>query len=322
MQTQLIGIIGLQRLGASAGLAFKKSPLSLTIAGHDRDRQAMKVAQEMGAVDKTYTSVANLASDADILILAEPYTELEATFKIIGPYVQEHTVVVDFSTLKRPVQQWADTYLTQGHYVCCMPVMGVQGLGNTELTTAAAHADLFRESVMCLMPTSTVDDAAVETATNLGRLLGCQPFYVDIHEYDTYIQLLETIPGLLAASFFRTATQTKGWRDMVRLAGLPFAAATSSMGREADVAHLAFADKAAVLHWLDKLTADLTEMRRWIQEGDQETLSALMTELNIQRDEWLHKRQENNWQEAKADVEAPGLMQLIGGGMFKRKKKS
>ena len=324
MKTQLLGIIGLQRIGSSVGLAFKQSKLDLTVAGHDRDRNIMKQSKEMGAIDKSYTSVANLISDADILVLAEPLSELEDTFQIMGNYVQAHTVIIDFASLKKPVQALADKYLTQGHYVAMMPIANVDSYKDTRLTVDAADGDLFRNSVVCVMPGPKVDEEAVQTATNIGRLLGCEPFFVDMGEYDAYMQALETVPSLIGVALFRSLTRATGWRDMVRFAGMPFAQVTSVMGREADIAHMTFSDKVAVLHWIDSVIQDLGEMRRWINEGDLETLGALMTELNIQREEWLHERRENSWQEGMAPkVNTPGFMeQMIGGGLFRRRGKN
>lgn len=323
MKTQLLGIIGLQRVGSSVGLAFKQSKLEITVGGHDRDRGVMKQAKEMGAIDKSYTSVANLIADADILVVAEPLSEMEETFQVMGRYVQEHVVIIDFASLKKPVQALADKYLTQGHYVAMMPIAHVDSYADTRLTIDAADGDLYRGSVVCMMPGPKVDEDAVQTAANIGRVLGCEPFFVDMGEYDAYMQALETAPSLIGTALFRSLTRATGWRDMVRFAGMPFAQVTSVMGREADIAHMTFSDKVAALHWIDSIIQDLVEMRRWINDGDLETLGALMTELNIQREQWLHDRRENNWNESMAPkVESPGFMeQMIGGGLFRRRGK-
>ncbi|MCB0034389.1 MAG: prephenate dehydrogenase [Anaerolineales bacterium] len=323
MKTQRIGIIGLQRWGASAGLAIKQSGLDLTVIGHDRDRASMKQAQEIGAIDKSYTSVANLISDADILILAEPFAELEDTMKIVGKNVNAHAVVIDFSPLKKPVQKWADDYLRQGHYVALMPIPRADAAHDNRLTIEAAAADMFHDSVVCLMPSPKVDEDAVETATNVARVLGCSPFFVDIGEYDAYMQALETLPSLMGAAYFRSLTRSTGWRDMVRFASTSFAQATAPLEKQADIAHFAFDNKIATLRWIDSLIQDLVEIRRWINDGELETLAALMDELNLQREKWLHERRENNWQEATTPkVDTPNFMQqMIGTGLFNRRKK-
>lgn len=322
MKAQTLSIIGLGRIGASIGLALKNSPLSLNIVGHDRDRGVMKQAREIGAVDSTEGNLIKTAAKADILILAEPFGQLEDTIRHIGPDIQEHTVVIDTAPLKRPVRDWVKQHMSQGYYVSCAPVINPDKMDDIRVTIDAASADLFQNSIFCLMPGPKVDDQAVKTAANLGKVIGGEPFYVNIDEYDIYMQALVTLPGVTAAATFRTVTQTTGWRDMIRFAGLPFATVTSPLMGEGDVASLIYADEKAALHWIDREVANLLEIKRWIENGDQEALAALMEELNIQREEWLHERRQNDWNEAQnsaSRVQNMNLMQQMFGSLAGRR---
>lgn len=320
MKAQTIGIIGLQRLGASVALAFRATSLEIDLVGHDRSRDDMRRAKEQNIVDRTYTSVVNLAEDADILIVAETQAQIAETFEVIGPYVQPHTVVIDLGTLKMPLQEAAKLHLKQGHYVAVMPIPTAEALHDSRHGQEAATADLFRDSVMCLMPSSSVEDDAVKTAQVIGSVLGCTPFFVDALEYDTYTQALETLPALMGAAYFRTLTRSRGWRDMVRFAGGGFAQATSPLGREEEIAHFAFYNKQAMLTWMDRFMEDMVELRRWIKDGDEEQVAALMTELNIQREEWLHERRENNWNESVSPkAEHPTVMRQLFGALGRRR---
>ena len=67
MKAQNVSIIGLGRLGASIGLAVKKSSATMIVIGHDRNQDVAKIAQSpVGAVDKVEANARNLASRADI----------------------------------------------------------------------------------------------------------------------------------------------------------------------------------------------------------------------------------------------------------------
>jgi prephenate dehydrogenase len=250
MQTKLIGIIGLQQWGASAGLALRRAAPQLTIAGHDRDRQRMKQAKASGAVSQTYVSVANLASDADILILAEPLSELEETVGIIGRYVPAHCVVLDFAPFKRPLLGWMAAHLVQGYYIPCQPIPPA-------LPSGEPTADFFAEGAFCLLPSASAHGGAIETAANLGRLLGCTPLYLDLAEYESYMHALHTLPSLLATALHHTVANSASWGDMARMAGGPFSAVTALMPPPAELAHWLAGDKTAVRHWLTHFTAHL-----------------------------------------------------------------
>ncbi|MDJ0753135.1 MAG: prephenate dehydrogenase/arogenate dehydrogenase family protein [Ardenticatenaceae bacterium] len=320
MKVKTISIIGLNKQGASIGLRFKQKLPDLQIVGHDRNREALKVAKESGAIDRAVMNLVSAVSEGDIIFISLPFAEMEETIVALSRGIQEHAVIIDFSPLKKPVQKWVNAHLSTGHYVSAMPILNVDGAKDLRPGPEAATAELFANSVMCLMPGPKVDEGAVQTVEQIGRILGAESFYVDMEEFDIYAQALETLPGLLGAAYFRALTSATGWQDMRRMANQTFTIATNPLGSEEDLAHMAFQNKAAAIHWLDTIVEYLLEMRRWVQNGDQETLAALMTELNIQREQWLHDRKTNDWQEQKSPkIENRGMMEQLFGSFGARR---
>jgi prephenate dehydrogenase len=303
MKAQNVSIIGLGRVGASVGLAVKRSPLELTVVGHDRRPEVAKIARdELKAVDKLESNVANLAARADLLILAVPLSELEPLFSVIGDLVQPHALVLDFSSLKQPGLNWAAQHLKSGHYVGASPALAAEWLSDGRTETEAASADLFRNSVFCLSPSPQAEPQAVETAVQFGSLLGATPYFVDPLEYDSLVQGLEAVPGLLAAAMFRTLTETAGWRDMLRFAGQPFALTTQPLSAGAEIAYQARQNKAATLRWLDALIGEITAVRHQLAADDPnaDLLPAILSGLGEERQRWLFTRTNNNWDEIRA----------------------
>ena len=298
METRTITIIGLGRTGASIGLALKRSQLDVTIVGHDAVQDVMSGAKEVGAVDETEGQLVRAAAAGDIVIISVPASEVEAIFQATGGHVQEHALVLDLSNLKGPAQRWAERYLERGHFVGASPVLAAHALRGLAPGGAGARADLFQDSLWCLMPSPAAEPAAVETAVNLGRILGAKPFFLDAAEFDSLVQGVETAPGLVAAALFRAVTNATGWRDMLRFAGASFARATERLSDGEEIAHLALHDQGATLRWLDALLLELQTVRDWVADGDGDRLEALLEDLNKQRERWLHERAENDWEEA------------------------
>lgn len=270
MKAQTISIIGLGRTGASVGLALKASQLRVSVIGHDRDGKAAEAALKAGAIDNKHWRLVRAASDGDIIIVATPESEVEDILKSIGQDVREHTLVLNLSSLKGPGQRWAERYLQSGHYVGAVPVLAAAALTDGTPGIAGARADLFRDSIFCLMPSPSADPQAVETAVNLGAVLGAKPFFIDADEYDSLVLGVETIPGLLAAALFGAVTSAGGWRDMLRFANLPFAQATLPLRDDEALALRALNDPGATLHWLDEVLSGLLDLRERIAEGDSE----------------------------------------------------
>lgn len=327
MKAQTVTIVGMGRVGVSIARALKASPAGLTVVGHDRARQLAQDAKEkLGAIDRVEWNLVSAAAVADILVLAVPLSELENTLLVIGEEVQPHTLVLDLAPLKAQSLRWADRHLKQGHYVGVVPVLSAAYLDDGRDDPEAATADLFRNSIFCLLPSAKADPQAVDTAVNFGRLLGASPYFLDPLEYDSLAQGVETLPGLAAAALFAAVQKSTGWRDMLRFADTSFAVATQPLVRGTDLTSMALNDKAAALRWLDALLAELTTLRRLIQEGDRETIDLTFGNLLIQRERWMKERGDNDWAEVvDVPLDRPTMSDaLFGswlGGKVKKDKK-
>ena len=324
MKTERVGIIGLEKVSGSIGLALRAADMGLEILGADRDKRILSEAKKMGVLDKTSGNPLDVAKVADILILSVPVSEQAEMFQIIGPDVQEHTLVVDLSALKGPGLALAKEHLRQGHYVGASPVLAAATLTECRSDIGAARADLFANSVLCIMPSGTADPDAVKTTVNLGRVLGATPFFRDAYEYDSLMKGVETMPALVAAAIFRAVTQTTGWRDMLRFAGPIFAQSTAGL-EDTSLATLAYHDKAATLRWLDAVLNELQEMRHWLADEDKERVSLILEEMAMEREQWLYERRQNNWIEVEPADEISSFSiagQLFGFGSRKKSKKN
>ncbi|MGB3713548.1 MAG: prephenate dehydrogenase/arogenate dehydrogenase family protein [Candidatus Promineifilaceae bacterium] len=313
MKTKMVSIVGLDKETASIGMALRESDLGLSVLGHAREKKEAQEARDIGAVDETTGNLVKAAQSADILIIKTPYSDHAVTLEVIGDEVQDHTLIVDMSKLKGASLMLADKYIRQGHYIGANPVLAAAWLSDGQLGIEAAHADLFEHSIFCLMPSVKADPKAVETAVNLGRILGATPYFLDPHEYDSLMQGVETLPALLGAAMFRAVSQATGWRDLLRFAGLDFALATSSIENR-DIAPVALNDKEATLRWLDAALAELQVMRRLVADGDQERLSLVLEDVEKDRYRWLDERARNAWTD---DTSSPDVGSVnIGAQLF------
>lgn len=324
MRAQTITIVGLDRIGGSIGMAIREKDVGLTVVGHDSDRSIGKKALELGAIDETNWNLGNAAAAADILVLNLPLTELEGALAAMGNDVQEHTLVMDLADLKKPGKMWSEQYLEQGHYVGATPVMATEALADGRTGIEAARKDLFAGGLFCIMASPSLEPGAIETAKNFGSILGASPYFLGTEEFDSLMQGVSTMPGLVAVATFLAVTQTSAWRDILRFAGLPFSLATSPMEKE-DLAYLAHHDREASLRWLDAVLAELKTVRRWVAEGDEERLSLILDDLAAKREKWLATRRDISQADA-GDMPDLGdfsfARQLFGFGIGRKEKKS
>jgi prephenate dehydrogenase len=324
MKTEMVSIIGLDKMTASVGMALREADLGLSVLGFAKDKKEAKLAREVGAVDDTTGNLIKVIEAADILIVNTPDSEHEVTLEVIGQDVRDHTLIIDMSALKGKGLRFADKYISQGHYIGANPVLAAAWLSDGQRGIGAAHADMFEHSIFCLMPSVKADPKAVETAVNLGRILGATPYFLDPHEFDSLMQGVETLPGLIGAAIFRSVSQATGWRDLLRFAGNDFALSTAAVASP-NIASLALNNKEATLRWLDGALAELQVMRRLVAEGDKERLALVLEDVEFDRQRWLDNRAKNAWTEESEspDYGSVGIgSQFFGFGRRSSDKKS
>ncbi len=313
MKAQTVVLVGLDRVTASIGLTLREAGLGLKVIGHDPLLERAKAAERLGAVDEGRWSLAQAGAAADILVLSLDGKGREALLPAIAPSLREHVLIVDLSPGKTAGQALADACLSQGHYVGARPLPAVAYLLDGREDLEAAAANLFRDGLFCLSPAAGTEAKAVESAARFGLLLGARPYYLEPTELDRLVLAVDAVPGLLGAALFLAIQGAPGWRDMVRLAGAPFALATAAI-TDADIAAGALAEREATLRWLDAVLGALGEIRRRVSDGDRERLEATLQSMAAERERWLAERRRNEWEESMLGDARPLTMRerLLG----------
>ena len=102
-----ITIIGLGQVGSSIGLALAEQK-SIKRVGHDKDYGRARAAHKAGAVDETNVNLPSSVSNANIVLLCLPLSEIRETLKYIARDLQEGTVILDTAPAKATVAAWVN----------------------------------------------------------------------------------------------------------------------------------------------------------------------------------------------------------------------
>lgn len=319
-----ISVIGLGQVGTSIGLALAAHKEKVTRVGNDRDPAVMGKAQKMGAFDRTTLSLPAAVDKADVVVLALPADEVYDVLKVIAPELREGAVVVDTSATKVIVAEWAKELLPENRFFVTMtPTINPAYLQEQAVGVEAAHADLFKNSLMVITSPPGTDADALKLAADLTALLGAQPFFADAYESDGLLAGSALLPRLAAAALLHAVTGQPGWQEGRKLAGKTFAQATlpalelDSAGAPGKEALL---NRENTLRVLDNLINELSLLRQLIEENDGDLLARHIERALQQRELWLKQRQAADW-EQKPKTEMPTARDLIGGlflGRYKR----
>lgn len=323
--TVQISVLGLGQVGVSIGLALAEHKEKIFRLGNDRDHGTMNKAQKLGAFDKTSFSLPGAVEKADVVILALPVEEIYEILKVIATDLKEGAVVVDTSTLKVKVSEWAKELIPAGRYFVTMtPTLNPAYLQDQVTGIEAARADLFKNSLMNITSLPGTDADALKLAADLTALLGATPFFSDAYESDGLLAGSDLLPRLVAAALVNAVTDQPGWQEGRKLAGKTFAQATlpalewdtpGTPGKEA------LLNRENVLRVLDNYINELYALRQLIDEEEGDALGKRLTHAIENRQTWLKQRQAANW-EPKSSTEMPSAGDILGGLFMGRLRKS
>ncbi len=287
-----VTIIGLNLLGASAGMALRRHADRVTVIGHDRSAELSANARKLGAVDKTEWNLPAATSGADRIILAVPLDEVKDTMAAMSENLKPGCIILAFSDVIVPVGAWGretlppDVHLVAGHPIVI-----------ADLSDAPqASPDLYKDRVFALAPDVSTSETAVQLASDLVTALGAQPFFVDAQEHDVFTALTEGTASLMAAALLGVGSSSPNWRDMRRLAAGQFYSSSLIMPPTGGAAAAAsLANRTAVLHWLDAVTAQLDALRKAVADEDEAALTAQLDEALAARTGWLEAYHSGQW---------------------------
>lgn len=272
--------MGIGLIGGSLAGALKHSGRVRNVSAWDIDREACKMAEAKGLVDRTESSREALVSNSDLLILSVPLGQIVEEGRRIHALASEKLkAILDVGSAKAALSRelgalWGPKYM--GFH----PMTGKEKGG-----VANATPTLF-EGVSCiLVPTDQTDEEVLVLGEQLASLLGAEAIRLDPEEHDAIAACTSHVPILLSIALSLVAAERRmghpllpkmiggGFYDVTRLASGP-SWLVSDLWKE---------NRTPMLEVLDRVIERLIEMRG----VSPERLKALMEEGKASREALL-----------------------------------
>ena len=326
-----ITIVGLGQIGSSIGLALKAHEVSIRRVGHDKDPQAGKESQRIGAVDDVKYNLPASVRDAKIVVLALPLAEIRDTLKIIAPDLQEGALILDTAPAKATVAAWAKELLPAGrHYIGLTPAINPEYLHGMEFGVKAARADLFEKGLIVVNAPAGTPGNVFNLAMELVNLLGAMPLLMDTAEADGIFSAMHVLPQLAAIALLGATVEKPGWQEARKLAGRPYASVTGGAAYHDDMLSLgesALANRENMVRLLNAYITSLLNLRDDLESNDRDALLERLGDAWNGRARWLDERTAAEWLKGQGqEIDAPSFgdrvnQMLFGGLMAERKRK-
>ena len=322
-----ITILGLGQVGASIGLALAEKKDDILRVGNDREPDITKKVQKMGAVDQTHYNLPAAVRNADIVLLCMPVDEIKQTLEAIAADLREGCVVIDTSPVKQGVAEWARQLLPNDrHYLAMTPTLNPAYLHEFAVGSEAAHADLFKNSLMIITSLPGANADALKLTSDLAVLVGGTPFFADPDEIDGVMAAVHLLPQLLAATLVDVTVNQPGWTEARKVAGRAYAHTTLpllDMTESEYYGQGALLNKVNTLRLLDTTIASLRAMREEIAEEDEKSLKDRIKAAVDARMKWQAQREKADWELAQTEplpTSGEILGRLFGLGRKPKKK--
>lgn len=278
-------------IGGSVALALKKASainIELQIIGVDRSSASLQTALELGVIDIATSNIALALKDADVVLIATPVAQTPTILQSIKPHLSTNTVITDAGSTKADVLRCAEEILGEqfNQFVGGHPIAGAEKSGVT-----AAKADLYLNKNVVLTPTPTTNKHAILAATQLWQACGANVSEMPAETHDSIFAAVSHLPHLLAfalvddiasrpnaAQLFGFAAS--GFRDFTRIAG-----SHPEMWRD-----ISLANKNALLNELTAYQAELSSIKKLLENEDSAGLHALFERASVARNGWSESK--------------------------------
>lgn len=271
-----VALIGIGLIGSSLAHVIRKNKLASEITGFAKSDATRAKAMELGLVDQVYSSAAEAASDADLVVLCSPVGTYGRLAQEIGSALKTGAVLTDVGSVKAAVVRDVLPHLPPGvNFIPGHPIAGTEQSG-----PESGFAELFINRWCILTPLPDADPAAVEKLIAFWQGCGSNVEIMTPEHHDLVLAITSHLPHLIAYNIVLTAADLEevtssevikysagGFRDFTRIA-----ASDPTMWRD-----VFLNNKDAVLEMLGRFSEDLSALQRAIRWGDGDALFDVFT---------------------------------------------
>jgi len=277
-------VFGTGLIGGSFALALKEAGAVEEVVGFGRTPSTLRVAQQLGVIDRAGINPTHEIEEADIVLVATPVAQMPEIFARIKPYLGPHTIVTDGGSTKGDVVAAARAAFGDrvSQFVPAHPIAGAENSG-----PSAARGDLYQGKKVVVTPLPENSDDSLDRIKRAWSLCGADIYELSPDLHDRVFAAVSHLPHLLSyalvhdlavredADLFFTFAAS-GFRDFTRIA-----ASHPEMWRD-----ICLANRGALLNELDIYRTQLDEIRRVLAQSDGERLEEIFGIARKARRDW------------------------------------
>jgi len=209
-----VAIVGTGLIGASFGLALRKSGFTGAITGVSSPR-AIADAMAAGAIDRG-ASLAEAAGQADLVFLSQTIGRILDTIRHLDALVQPGALVTDAGSTKCEIVDLARQSIGRCQFLGGHPMAGKEKRG-----AASADAELFRNRTWVLTPDepAELETPAARQFRGWLQRIGARIVVLDADEHDRVVSLTSHLGQLASTALAATVADRLGSPAHLQVSG-------------------------------------------------------------------------------------------------------
>ena len=263
-----VAILGVGLIGGSIGLALRRRGLVDEVVGIGRRAASLRVAREVGAATRTTTSIRRGVAEAELIVVCTPVELIPQQVREVAEHCPAGALVTDAGSTKAQIVSALDRGLPRNvRFLGSHPLAGSEKTGPGE-----AREDLLCGRLVVLTPTSHSRREDIERLTEFWSDLGARVELLSPAEHDRRVAASSHLPHLVASALAASIPDNcwplaaGGLLDTTRVAG-----GDPELWRQ-----ILTDNRRQVLAALRPLQQNLTQLRKALQSGDDETLLEIL----------------------------------------------
>lgn len=294
-----VAILGMNKIGASIGLALSKYPDSLTCVGYDQEVSNARAAAKIGAIGKSYLALHRCVKNTSVIILACPLDDIRENLEIIADHAPSGAAVIDTSPVKSKVSEWAREILPESmHFTGWTLGTNPDYMHDHQLGVEAARGDLFKDSMIGINDSPGIPEKALKLNSDLVTLLGAKAIFIDAAEADGLSAMGKELPRVTALALLLATVDSPGWQEARKLAGSDFANGSLpvlSVGEREELGLSMLLNRENIIRLIDDFMRSMGRIRDYLEENNSEELGKDLEHAINQRLLWLEQGRLKAW---------------------------
>ncbi len=194
-----ITIIGPGLIGASLGLALKKNKVVNKINGIDTNKDNIKSAIKIKAIDYDLKKIDQKIAKSNLIILCTPVGKFKSIIRLLEPYITDNNVVTDVGSVKNIFKK-KNMILTKKK----LDIVPAHPIAGTEFSGALnAKDDLFNNKWCILTPLKKSKN--LKLVKFMWESVGMKVSLMSPEEHDEIMSVTSHLPHLIAFTIVSTA---------------------------------------------------------------------------------------------------------------------